>query len=94
MSGFGGSWTRRGLKDQNEFPNIARPRAVQLMRDVPQCIGPLEYQRPDLAEREVDGLLNGASEADTSHQDLFMSAASPGIIALTMGNTHYTTKSM
>ena len=89
MSGFGGSWTRRGHKDQNEFPNIARPRAVQLMRDVPQCIGPLEYQRPDLAEREVNGLLNGASEADTSHQDLFMSAASPGIIALTMGNAHY-----
>ena len=53
MSGFGGSWTRRGHKDQNEFPNIARPRAVQLMRDVPQCIGPLEYQRPALAEREV-----------------------------------------
>ncbi|CUV05234.1 Methionine synthase, vitamin-B12 independent [hydrothermal vent metagenome] len=89
MSGFGGSWTRRGHKDQNEFPNIARPRAVQLMRDVPQCIGPLEYQRPDLAEQEVDGLLNGASKADTSHQDLFMSAASPGIIALTMGNAHY-----
>jgi len=75
MTGFGGSWTRRGLKDQNEFPNIARPRAVQLMRDMPQCIGPLEYQRPDLAEREMDGLLNGANEADTSHQDLFMSAA-------------------
>ena len=26
MSGFGGSWTRRGHKDQNEFPSIARPR--------------------------------------------------------------------
>ena len=35
MSGFGGSWTRRGHKDQNEFPGIARPRVVQLMRDVP-----------------------------------------------------------
>ena len=51
MSGFGGSWTRRGLKDQNEFPGIARPRAVQLMRDMPQCTGPLEYQRPDLGSR-------------------------------------------
>ena len=54
MSGFSGSWTRRGHKDQNEFPNIARPRVVQLMRDVPQCTGPLEYQRPDLAEMELD----------------------------------------
>ena len=25
MSGFGGGWTRRGHRDQNEFPSIARP---------------------------------------------------------------------
>ena len=89
MSGFGGSWTRRGHKDQNEFPNIARPRVIQLMRDVPQCTGPLEYHRTDLAERELDGLVNGVKEASATHQDLFMSAASPGIIALTMGNAYY-----
>ena len=89
MAGFGGSWTRRGHKDQNEFPNIARPRVVQLMRDVPQCTGPLEYQRTDLAERELAGLVNGVNQAGASPQDLFMSAASPGIIALTLGNAHY-----
>ena len=89
MTGFGGSWTRRGHKDQNEFPGIARPRVVQLMRDVPQCTGPVEYQRTDLAERELDGLVNGAQAAAAGQQDLFMSAASPGIIALTMGNAHY-----
>ena len=75
ISGFGGSWTRRGHKDQNEFPNIVRPRVVQLMRDVPKCTGPLEYQRPDLAERELDGLLNGVNGSGAAHQDLFMSAA-------------------
>ena len=91
MSGFGGSWTRRGHKDQNEFPNIARPRVVQLMRDVPQCTGPLEYQRLDLAELELDGLVNGVDEVGAAHQDLFMSAASPGIIALTLGNAYYGT---
>ena len=89
MTGFGGSWTRRGHKDQNEFPGIARPRVVQLMRDVPQCTGPVEYQRTDLAERELDGLVNGVQAAAAGQQDLFMSAASPGIIALTMGNAHY-----
>ena len=56
MSGFGGSWTRRGHKDQNEFPSIARPRVVQILKDVPQCIGPLEYNRPELAEKELDSL--------------------------------------
>ena len=89
MTGFGGSWTRRGHKDQNEFPGIARPRVVQLMRDVPQCTGPVEYQRTDLAELELDGLVNGVQAAAAGQQDLFMSAASPGIIALTMGNAHY-----
>ena len=89
MTGFGGSWTRRGHKDQNEFPGIARPRVVQLMRDVPQCTGPVEYQRTDLAKRELDGLVNGVQAAAAGQQDLFMSAASPGVIALTMGNAHY-----
>ena len=89
MTGFGGSWTRRGHKDQNEFPGIARPRVVQQKRDVPQCTGPVEYQRTDLAERELDGLVNGIQAAAAGQQDLFMSAASPGIIALTMGNAHY-----
>ena len=89
MSGFGGSWTRRGHKDQNEFPNLARPRVVQIMRNVPQCIGPLEYNRLELAEKELDSLLTGITKSRTSPQDVFMTAASPGIIALTMGNAYY-----
>ena len=48
MSGFGGAWTRRGHRDQNEFPLLARPRVVQLMPDVPTCVGPLAYERLDL----------------------------------------------
>ena len=30
MAGFSGSWTRRGHRDQNEFPNILRPRVCLL----------------------------------------------------------------
>ena len=89
MSGFGGSWTRRGHRDQNEFPTIGRPRVVQLMRDVPTCTGPLSYHRLDLAERECDDLLAAVPETGVQPQELFMSAASPGIIALTMKNDFY-----
>ena len=89
MSGFGGSWTRRGHRDQNEFPTIARPRVVQLMRDVPTCVGPLSYDRLDLAERECDDLLAAVPETRAQPQELFMSAASPDIIALTMKNNFY-----
>lgn len=88
MDGFGGSWTRRGHRDQNEFPALARPRVVQLMRDVPTCVGPVAYRRPDLAERECQQLLDAAG-SDKPPRELFMTAASPGIVALTMANRHY-----
>ena len=89
MSGFGGSWTRRGHRDQNEFPAVARPRVVQLMRDVPTCIGPLNYDRLDLVDRECRQLLDAVDAADARPEDLFMTAASPGIVALTLGNRYY-----
>ena len=85
MDGFGGSWTRRGHRDQNEFPSLARPRVVELMRDVPTCIAPVIYRRPDLARQECQQLLDAAGP----NQDLFMTAASPGIVALTMDNRYY-----
>ena len=89
MAGFGGSWTRRGHRDQNEFPAIARPRVVQLMRDVPTCVGPLAYRRLDLVERECRQLLDAVAGADRRPEGLFMTAASPGIVALTMANRYY-----
>ena len=89
MSGFGGSWTRRGHRDQNEFPGLARPRVVQLMRDVPTCVGPLAYERLDLVERECREFLDAVGSADGQPADLFMTAASPGIVALTLANRYY-----
>ena len=91
MSGFGGAWTRRGHRDQNEFSSIVRPRVVQIMRDVPMCVGPLSYDRLDVAERECDDLMSAVAATGTAHEELFMTAASPGIITLTMKNNHYPT---
>ena len=89
MAGFGGSWTRRGHRDQNEYPSLVRPRVVQLMRDVPTCVGPLNYERPDLVERECRQFIDAVAAAGSQPQDLFMTAASPGIVALTLGNRYY-----
>ena len=88
ISGFGGSWDRRIQRDQNELPSVARPRVVQLMR-VPMCVGPLSYERLDIAENECDVLLRTANESQAKPQELVMTAASPGIIALTLKNNHY-----
>ena len=89
MSGFGGSWTRRGHRDQNEYPSLVRPRVVQLMRDVPTCTGPLQYDRLDLVERECRQFLDAVQSSGVEPEDLFMTAASPGIVALTLGNRYY-----
>ena len=89
MSGFGGSWTRRGHRDQNEYPSVQRPRVVQLMRDVPTCVGPVAYQRLDLVEHECKQLVDAVTTAGGGAEELFMTAASPGIVALTMANRYY-----
>ena len=89
ISGFGGAWSRRGHRDQNEFPSVARPRVVQLTRDVPTCVGPLAYERLDLVELECHQFLDAVAAAEGEPQDLFMTAASPGKVAVTMANRHY-----
>ncbi len=89
MAGFGGSWTRRGHRDQNEYPSLVRPRVVQLMRDVPTCVGPLHYERLDLVEQECRQFVDAVAASGSQPQDLFMTAASPGIVALTLGNRYY-----
>ena len=89
MSGFGGSWDRRGQRDQNEFPSVARPRVVQLMSGVPTCVGPVTYKRLDLVEQECRQLLSAFNAAEGEPEDLFMTAASPGIVSLTLANRYY-----
>ena len=89
MAGFGGAWTRRGHRDQNEFPSVARPRVVQLMRDVPTCVGPLSYERLDLVELECRQFLDAVEGAGSRPEEMFMTAASPGIVALTLANRYY-----
>ena len=89
MSGFGGSWDRRGQRDQNEFPSVARPRVVQLMRGMPTCVGPVAYERLDMVERECRQLLEAVNAAEGEPEGLFMTAASPGIVALTLANRYY-----
>ena len=89
MSGFGGAWDRRGHRDQNEYPAIVRPRVVNLTRGVPTCVGPLSYDRLDLVEAECRQFLEAAGDADGTPEDMFMTAASPGIVALTLANRFY-----
>lgn len=91
MSGFGGGWVRRGHRDQNEFPAVMRPMPVDILNNAPRCFGPVSYERLDEAEKECDDLLKYAGAEGTKFQELFMTAASPGIVGTTMRNDYYGT---
>ena len=89
MSGFGGSWQRRGHRDQNEYPGVVRPRRIQLTQGIPACVGPVSYERLDLVDSECRQFLDAVNTAGEQPEDVFMTAASPGIVALTLGNRYY-----
>jgi 5-methyltetrahydropteroyltriglutamate--homocysteine methyltransferase len=91
MSGFGGRGRRRGHKDQNEYPGVMRPRPVDLMNSVPKCIGPLRYAGLEEAEKECEDFLSCLADTGARFEERFMTAASPGIIALTLLNEYYPT---
>jgi 5-methyltetrahydropteroyltriglutamate--homocysteine methyltransferase len=89
MSGFGGRGERRTPKDLSEYPTTSvRARGVDI-RNTPKCIGPVHYERLDEVERECDDLLRQVRQGNADFPELFMTAPSPGIVALTMLNEHY-----
>ena len=91
MNGFGGTGERRTPKDQAEFPTARVWSSGVNIRTTPKCIGPVSYERLDIAETECDQLLELASAQGTEFQELFMNAPSPGVVALTMLNEYYAT---
>jgi len=90
MSGFGGRAQRKRQKDQAEFPGVIRPRVVDIMF-APKCIGPVRYERLDEVEKECNDFLRYAGDVGVRFDEPFMTAAAPGIIALTMFNEYYPT---
>jgi 5-methyltetrahydropteroyltriglutamate--homocysteine methyltransferase len=90
MSGFGGSAQRNLHRDRKEYPGLIRPRVIDLMV-TPKCIGPVSYERLDETEQECNDFLRCLKDTGAQFEETFMTAASPGIIALTMQNDYYPT---
>jgi len=90
MSGFGGRAQRNLHRDRKEYPGLVRPRVIDLMV-TPKCIGPVSYERLDDVEKECNDFLKSLADTRAQFQETFMTAASPGIIALTMQNDYYPT---
>lgn len=87
LTGFGGEGTAIVAADVTDFPEYASRSARGGSNRRPACNGPIEYHDLPAVERDIANFraaLQGVSPKDT-----FLSAASPGVISIFMGNQYY-----
>jgi len=95
LTGFGGKSERPKLSDILEHPNVASqyfndPGVQRLNLNRPACNGPVA--RKGMAEAEADIANFKQALAEVRVADAFMTAASPGLVSMFLGNTHYKTE--
>jgi 5-methyltetrahydropteroyltriglutamate--homocysteine methyltransferase len=91
LAGFGGEDV--GLTsfppDFAEFPDYHAKLMAGVTMRMPACVGPLSYRGHDAVRADIANLQ--AALAGSAADDAFMSAASPGVIAVFLANRHYAT---
>jgi 5-methyltetrahydropteroyltriglutamate--homocysteine methyltransferase len=90
LSGFGGAGNTFVYQDLAEFPNLAKRvfgDPGRSRRKTPGCNAPISVRDDLAAAQDVDNLK--AAAAKVKPQEMFMSAASPGVIGLFFRNDHY-----
>ena len=88
LEGFGGTGGLSGMPaDMVEFPEFMQRVMGDLDFEMPACIGPVRYKDLDAVRADIANLKAAVDGADV--EDAFMSAASPGVIAVFLQNQHY-----
>ncbi len=90
LDGFGGTGNTFVYQDLVEFPNLAKRvfgDPGRSRRKTPGCNAPIGVRDPQAARTDADNLKAAASKVKT--EEMFMSAASPGVIGLFFRNDHY-----
>jgi len=88
LEGFGGTGGLSGMPaDMVEFPEFMQRVMGDLDFEMPACIGPVRYKDLDAVRADIANLKAALDGADV--EDAFMSAASPGVIAVFLQNQHY-----
>lgn len=95
LSGFGGRSSPPKLSDILEHPNVAShyfndPGVKLLNKNRPACNGPV--RRRDMKDAETDIANFKAALAGAKVEEGFMTAASPGVVSMFLGNTWYKTE--
>ena len=90
LSGFGGTGNTFVYQDLADFPNLAKRvfgDPGRSRRKTPACNAAIGVRDPGAAREDVDNLK--AAFAEAKGAEMFMSAASPGVIGLFFRNEHY-----
>ena len=88
LDGFGGQGSLSGIpSDMAEFPDYAQRVMSGMDFAMPACVGPVSYRDIDAVRADIANLKAALEGADV--EDAFMSAASPGVIAVFLQNQYY-----
>ncbi len=90
LNGFGGESQTLQYQDLVDFPALARKvfgDPGRARRKTPGCDGPISVRDGQAAQTDTENLQRAASERGPA--EVFMSAASPGVVALFFQNHHY-----
>ncbi len=95
LSGFEGESTPLTgmLADMRDFPEYGArlfSQSPAALLKMPACNGPIRYR--DAHDLELDIANLKAATAGIKAEEVFMSAASPGVIAVFLANQHYKTR--
>lgn len=95
LTGFGGKSERPKLSDILEFPNVAShyfndPGVQRLNLNRPACNGPVQARGRDGFEIDIASFKAALDGAKC--EDAFLTAASPGVVSMFLGNTFYQTE--
>jgi 5-methyltetrahydropteroyltriglutamate--homocysteine methyltransferase len=94
LSGFGGRGRMGTIQEVRDYPEWAHATGFDDVSDLivtPACVSDISYADRGPLEADIANLR--AAVQRSSPHDVFLSAASPGVIALFLQNQHYPTRS-
>jgi 5-methyltetrahydropteroyltriglutamate--homocysteine methyltransferase len=92
MSGFEGGSGALSLADLEDYPEITERALTGLVTATPSCTGPVRYTGLKELREELGALraaVDAARAAGTAPAEIFVPAASPGVIAIYLTNQYY-----
>jgi 5-methyltetrahydropteroyltriglutamate--homocysteine methyltransferase len=90
LSGFEGEATQMPIRDLADYPEFgARFMRLDVIEKLkrPACTGPVAYKDFRPVQKDIENLK--ATIANAGVEEGFMSAASPGVISIFLGNHYY-----